>query len=114
MLHAFARCVADLAAEGTIADFKCEIRAFGSRDAHQSLGLENLSSPFMTSRKFCGIRIERCEVHVIDEILRRQFGKANRIRSALPMKMHGASPAGIEPFIQGLGESRAAALVDFR
>src|ERR1051326_8219379 len=58
--------------------------------------------------------VESREIDAIDEILRGQLVKPNRIGSALPVEVNGASAAGLQPFIQSPGESRAITLMKFR
>ena len=61
-----------------------------------------------------GIEIETFEIDAIDDVLRRQFDKANRIRTAMPMEMHCPAAPRIEPFGDRARQCGTVGLVEFR
>src|SRR5689334_2907978 len=60
------------------------------------------------------VDIQRCKIDAIDEILRRQFGKTDWVRTAMPVKMDSAASPVVQPFAERPGEGRTIALMKFR
>src|SRR5262245_40848948 len=57
---------------------------------------------------------ESCEIQPVDDILRRQFCKADRKRPTVPVEMYGATATGIEPLVQCALQCRPIALAELR
>src|SRR5207245_2626608 len=107
------RSVTNLAAERPVANLKRNIRSFGRGHA-DTPGAKDRNGAVMLMMEVVSADVQGRKIDAIDEILGRQCAKADWVRTAIPMKVHGPSATRVKPFNQSTSKSGTIALMQFR